>query len=80
MPEKQTESGIILAIQEYRFDLLTDDGRGLLFTMAHNAQPGLDELCRIHAHNIHVTVEYEGEPDLSTGIALRVLPGGGKSE
>ncbi len=67
--KRRKETGHINAVQEYRFDFITDDGRGLLLTLNRYAAVGLDGLCALHAANAHVEVEYAGEPDLTTAIA-----------
>ncbi len=74
MPDKgrKTETGHIIAVQEYRFELLTDDGRGLRLALDRFAS-GASQLCRWHEENIHVRITYRGEPDLDTGIALRIV-------
>ncbi len=64
--------GTILAVQEYRFTILTDDGRGLLLTLSRYAPTGLEGLCDLLAEHAHVYVEYSGEPNLD-GLAHVVM-------
>lgn len=64
--------GRILVVQEMRFRLVSEDGRGYLFTLAHNANVDSGDLRRYQQSNLHVIVEYEGEPNLESGIARRV--------
>ncbi len=68
---QKTVTGRILLVQEGRFRLIAD-GRGFLLTLAHDANIEASELCRLHEENARVVVEYEGEPNLESGIARRV--------
>jgi hypothetical protein len=70
--ETRTAHGRILAVQEYRFTLLTDDGRGLLLTLDRFAPGGLGHLCTLHEANARVEVDYEGDPDFATGVAYQI--------
>ncbi len=65
-------TGTIAVVQEERFRLVTDDGQGLLLT----CKSGLDggDLCRWHANQAHLRVEYEGEPNLVSGVAHSIRP------
>jgi hypothetical protein len=69
-----TVTGYISVVQEQRFRLITHDGQGLLFTLAHNARPTGGELGHLQAENVHVIVEYTGEPNLDAGVAYAVRP------
>jgi hypothetical protein len=71
---KQLASGHITVVQEERFRLLTDGGQGLLLTLAHGAGADAADLARYLAEHAHVTVEYRGEPNLASGVALAVRP------
>jgi hypothetical protein len=66
--------GTIAVVQEQRFRLITDAGQGLLLTLAHDAPLDAGELHRLHDANLHVVVEYEGEPNLDSGVAHSVKP------
>ncbi len=68
----RTARGTITVVQEERFRLVTDDGQGLLLT----CRSGLDgrDLCRWHANQTHLVVEYEGEPNLVSGVARSIRP------
>jgi hypothetical protein len=64
--------GRISIVQEERFCLLSDGGRGLLFTLAHNADIGGPRLQRLRAANAKVCVGYSGEPGLASAVAHSV--------
>jgi hypothetical protein len=61
--------GYIAVVHEQRFRLITDAGQGLLLTLAYDASLDESDLHHIHDANLHVIVEYEGEPNLDSGIA-----------
>ncbi len=61
--------GTIAVVQEERFRLITDTGQGLLLTLAHDAPLDEQDLRRLHEANLHVVVEYEGKPNLDSGVA-----------
>ncbi len=60
--------GTIAVVQEQRFRLITDAGQGLLLTLAYDAPLDEGDLHRFHDTGAHVVVEYEGEPNLESGI------------
>ena len=66
---KRVLSGHITVVQEQRFRLVTDDGRGFLFTLPHDAPLQLSDLNRLHKTNACVEIEYTGEPNLGSGVA-----------
>jgi hypothetical protein len=70
-----TARGRISAVQEGRFRLLTDGGQGLLLTLGHDASIDDAELEALHAGDAHVVVEYDGEPNLASGVARRIRRG-----
>ena len=82
MPKAATIDGRIIAIQEGRFRLLTPDGRGFLFTLAHNANVDTLTLGQWHRHDLPVRVTYSGEPGLESCKVRSVepLPSEGKDE
>jgi hypothetical protein len=63
----RTARGNITIVQEQRFRLVTDDGRGLLLTLAYDAYAPNGDLQRLHDSNTRVIVEYTGEPNLESG-------------
>jgi hypothetical protein len=72
--KKHTAQGYITVVQEQRFRLVTDTGQGLLLTLAHDAPLDGNDLQNIHDANLHVVVEYEGEPNRETGVAHSLKP------
>ncbi len=66
-----TVTGVVMAVQEQRFRLMTDSGQNLLLTLHNLARlpASLPELQRSQAP---VRVTYQGQPNLSTGIARRI--------
>ncbi len=70
----KTVRGRLLLIQEERFRILGDGGQSYLFTLAHNATPDISVLERWHDDDARVIVEYEGEPNLESGVAHSVKP------
>ncbi|HEX3998611.1 MAG TPA: hypothetical protein VHX65_08690 [Pirellulales bacterium] len=70
----KTISGYITIVQEDRFRLAADDGRGLLLTLKHNADVDDDDLQRLCASHRRVHVLYDGEPDYENGLARSVRP------
>ncbi len=67
----RTVTGVVMAVQEQRFRMMTDSGQNLLLTLHNLARlpAGLSELQRARTP---VRVTYQGEPNLSTGIARRI--------
>jgi hypothetical protein len=66
---RQTQSGRITIVQESRFHLAAEDGRGYLFILARGANIGADDLCRLQASGARVTVTYSGTPGLASCVA-----------
>jgi hypothetical protein len=69
---RRVARGHILLVQEGRFRLLTDEGKGLLLTLSHDANATIADLQRYHREHRHVTVEYSGEANLASGAAHNV--------
>jgi hypothetical protein len=67
-------TGYIILVQEQRFRLVTDAGRGLLLTLARDAGSSAGDLRRWHQTNTRVRVSYEGEPNLESGVTRLVRP------
>ena len=65
----QMVTGRIIVIQEERFRLVTDRGRGLLLTLSHQADVTVADLRRWQETGQRVTVYYRGEPNLTSGAA-----------
>ena len=66
-------SGQITIVQEQRFRLIADDGRGFLFTLADGAS-AIENLSQWQATGVRVDVEYSGEANVATGVAHAVRP------
>jgi hypothetical protein len=65
-------TGRITQVQEERFRLIEPDGRGFLFTLAHNANVSAEDLHSLLRRGTEVRVHYEGEPDLDSAVARTV--------
>lgn len=66
--------GEILLIQEERFRLVGETGRGFLFTLSHKASVTVDHLELWYKERSRVIVEYEGEPNFESAVAHSVRP------
>jgi hypothetical protein len=71
---RQVVRGKIAIVQEERFRLVADDGRVLLLTMAENVPLEIVDLQRLHLEGTQVEVEYEGEPNVDSGVAYQIRP------
>ncbi|MCA1647321.1 MAG: hypothetical protein LC797_18305 [Chloroflexi bacterium] len=65
--------GRIIAVQEQRFRLLTDEGQVYGLTLSRGSRLDASVLSRLHADQARVTVEYSGESNLTGGVARNVL-------
>ena len=74
MEKKHTARGRIVSVEEDRFRLMTDSGDALLLTLAKFARVSPDDLKDWHRSNAHVTVTYEGSPNLASGVAHSAGP------
>ncbi len=54
--------------------MVADTGEGYLFTLSHQAETGHEDLVRFKDAGARVAVEYEGEPNLASGVAHEVEP------
>jgi hypothetical protein len=68
--------GHISLVQEQRFRLITDDGRGFLLTLGRKADVQLSDLKKLQESHAPVRVEYRGEPNTTSGVAEVVQPVG----
>jgi hypothetical protein len=66
-------SGQVTTVQEQRFRLIAEDGRGFLFTLSDGSS-AIKNLSRWQATGLKVDVEYTGEPNVVTGVAHAVKP------
>jgi formate-dependent nitrite reductase membrane component NrfD len=64
--------GTITLVQEDRFRLEDDRGRGYLFTLGRGLGLGLQDLRQWSARGAQLEVDYEGAPDLGA-VAVKVL-------
>lgn len=71
-PRDGTVEGILTIVQEDRFRLIDDSGRGYLFTTARRAA-SLDELERWRDEQQRVSVRFSGVPDIGA-LATRIQP------
>ncbi len=71
---KRTLRGRVILVQEDRFRVVGNSGEGYLFTLSYKAGINQEDLERFRDANIEVVIEYEGEPNLVSGIACRVEP------
>lgn len=62
-PRDGTVEGTITIVQEDRFRLIDDDGRGYLFTTRKRAA-SMEELERWRDERRHVVVQFSGVPDI----------------
>lgn len=67
-------TGYIGVVQGRRFRTATDDGQGLLFTLAIRASTNHSDLDRLCPQHARVRVEYAGEPSLGSGVTYTVQP------
>jgi hypothetical protein len=63
-------------VQESRFRIGTESGRTLLFSMSSNASVDETDLIELHESNAEVFVQYEGVPNLDSGIAYFITEAG----
>ncbi len=72
--KKRKLRGRIIVVQEDRFRIAGDSGTGCLLTLSHKAGTNQEDLKRFRDAGTEVDVEYEGEPNLASGVALSVEP------
>jgi len=78
MQAKQVLVGYISLVQEQRFRLITDDGRGFLFTLERNASVEIADLHKLQKSHERVRVQYTGEPNTISGLVQEIQPLQGK--
>ena len=67
-------TGRIILVQEERFRMVDDSGRGYLFDLSHSSRTRSEDLVNWKNRNTQVFVEFEGTPNFSSGIAHRIEP------
>jgi hypothetical protein len=72
--EFQIASGTIIGVQEMRFRLMTEDGKGLLLTLGHNSPVSINDLKRWHKSNTRVVVVFNGEPNYESTAVQSIRP------
>jgi hypothetical protein len=65
-------TGRVLAVQERRFRVKTDNGQVYLLTLAHDAPLESVDLRDLQRRQVEVTVDFEGEPNFTGGVARNV--------
>lgn len=71
LPTMGRVRGIVTVIQEHRFRLEDEQGRGYLFTLGWESGTSIQDLATWSEQRIPVTVTYQGTPDLGA-VARRV--------
>jgi hypothetical protein len=66
--------GRINLVQEERFRLITEAGRAYLLVLAYNSSVTAEDLQEWYRSGSRIRVEYEGEPNLESGVAHRARP------
>ena len=73
MPEAVMQAvGRIVAVQEQRFRLATDEGQVYLLTLARGAPLDGESLRDLHRQQARVTVAFSGEPNVLGGVAHKL--------
>jgi hypothetical protein len=71
LPDRGRLRGAVTLVQEDRFRLVDDLGRGYLFTLGRGNGVSLGQLHEWCDHGLTVEVEYRGAPDLGA-VAVRL--------
>jgi hypothetical protein len=72
MDKKKKLTGRVVLVQEERFRVVDDRGRSYLFDLSHDAPATNRDLLEWSRAKTWLVVEYEGEPDIDSGIAHSV--------
>lgn len=64
--------GRIIALQEQRFRLRTEEGQVYVLTLARGSALQASALSLFHATQARVCVDFSGEPNMSGGVARNV--------
>jgi urease accessory protein UreE len=65
-------TGRIVIVQEQRFRLVANNGRGFLFTLPHNSSVTSDDLLRFRDKSQRLLVEYDGESNTISAVAAKI--------
>lgn len=72
----RTVTGRITLVQESRFRLTTNEGRGKLFLLSHAASIEPQDLAGLQHDQTRVTVRYTDAREMIAGVAHDVAPAG----
>jgi hypothetical protein len=67
--EKHVLIGHITLIQEQRFRLVSENGRGFIFTISRKSAVRLSDLQQVLKSHATIRVEYSGAPNTRSGVA-----------
>lgn len=70
----QSITGTLIAIQEERFRLETENGEVYLLTIANRAPVDYRQMVEWYQNNVPVTAQFQGESNTVTGIVHIVRP------
>jgi hypothetical protein len=70
--EEKEITGRIILVQEERFRMVDSRGRSFLFDLSHRAPVTNEDLISWSKAKTWLVVEYEGEPEMESGIAHSV--------
>lgn len=65
--------GVIIVVQEHRFELQGDDGTRRHFTLAHDAPLGWNELVALERARCRVAVHHDPAPPGHTTAAVHAI-------
>jgi len=66
-------SGVVIVVQEHRFELVGDDGTRRHFTLAHDAPLGWKELVRLQAEGCRVALRHDAARPGHTTCAVHAV-------
>lgn len=69
---KKEVVGRVILVQEERFRMVDEKGKSYLFDLSHNSSIRDKDLTDWSRTKTWLVVEYEGEPELESGIAVSV--------
>ncbi len=67
-------TGYISSVQEERFRFTDEHGETLLLTLGNIVGADPSDLARWYASHTRLKVEYTGDPNLASGVAVSVRP------
>ena len=73
-------SGVVIVVQEHRFELVGDDGTRRHFTLAHDAPLGWTELVRLQAEGCRVALRHDAARPGHTTAAVHAVARLGPAE